>query len=138
MKILQWLAVAIAVALQLSCGDAFEEGPSGDPACAQVGPTCDKLPWCCPASQTCWINSAGSAFSCHNAGQGQAGASCLNYLGSATCGPGLACYQLSGQAEGVCSPYCSSSDPNHACPNSATCMPLLDQEINVTYYVCQP
>jgi hypothetical protein len=82
---------------------------------------CNQNPWECPSTQTCWPESL-SAFACLNAGPGTLGATCMNTVGSPTCGAGLACFEsISGATEGTCVAYCSTTDPSHACPTGQEC-----------------
>jgi len=75
---------------------------------------------------------------CHNAGVGQDGESCQNYQGLPSCAPGLGCYQLATSVPGRCSPYCSQTNPAHACPAGRTCQQLVSGGSGLSFFLCAP
>jgi len=101
---------------------------------------CNEDPWTCPAGQTCWVNEEQTGFECLNSGQGAVGEACVNYLGHPTCADGLACYQLTGDDGGTCSPYCDLGDPEHGCSAGAECNTLAFTLSGgqATAHVCEP
>jgi hypothetical protein len=64
-----------------------------------------------------------------NSGSGKAGDSCEDSIGSATCGDGLGCYQMTA-AGGVCAAFCDATDVSHAC-STGTCETIVSQAGNV-------
>ena len=108
-------SILFFASLMMACSSS--SGSSAPP------PPCNENPWECPGGQTCWPATQ-STFACLNIGPGNAGDACQDTVGSATCGAGLACLQT-GNAAGLCSQYCDSTDPTHACPAGETCQPVL-------------
>jgi len=107
-RVLLFLALATA-ACSTSSGGSSASTP------------CNENPWECPSTQTCWPTSL-TAYACLNAGPGALGASCQDTVAAPTCGAGLACFQsVSGATAGSCVAYCSTTDPNHACPSGELC-----------------
>jgi len=118
-----------------ACSSSSSSG-GGDSGAATT--PCNQNPWVCPSTQTCWPTST-TAFACLNAGPGQAGSSCVNTPGSPTCGAGLLCLMLQGASGGVCLPYCSTTDPSHACTGGALCEGVTFTQGNTPdTYVCAP
>lgn len=104
-------------------------------ACSSSKSTpCNQNPWECPAGQTCWPSSP-TSFACLNSGPGQIGSTCQDSEGIATCGDGLACLTTSA-ASGTCTPYCSNTDPSHACPGGAACATATLIGSTTTFQVC--
>jgi hypothetical protein len=96
-----------AISLALACSTSSGTTP------------CNENPWVCPAGQTCWPKDE-TTFACLNSGTGTAGGACEDTGGTATCGDGLACLQMSGAA-GTCAAYCDNTDTSHACPSGQSC-----------------
>lgn len=89
-------------------------------------PPCNTNPWSCPDGQTCWIMNQAGSFSCLNSDATKVkGAECLNIMGQATCGDDMICFQLQGQAKGVCAPYCDNTIPSRGCDTGETCTTLI-------------
>lgn len=105
----------------LACGD---DGTSGSGGGGGSASSCAEDPFTCPAGQVCWIANAGKEFKCLNAGAASEGEACINYIDAPSCGEGLACLQLQDEDSGFCSPYCSTEDPAHACPEGRNCLNL--------------
>ncbi|HEX4445519.1 MAG TPA: hypothetical protein VH044_02235 [Polyangiaceae bacterium] len=82
-------------------------------------PPCNEDPWECPTTQTCWPKDQ-TSFECVNVGTGAAGDACVDTLGAATCGAGLACLQTD-TTGGHCLLYCDNTDVNHPCPSGQSC-----------------
>lgn len=101
---------------------------------------CNEDPWSCPAGQTCWILSDGTA-SCINASSQKAGGDCNPVIGTTDCDVGLACIQPQGTNNGRCTEFCSTTDVNHKCPMGFTChyteLPPVNSK-TVGFYVCLP
>lgn len=131
------LAISVAGVLAIpACSDSDTSGSSSSGT--QVD-TCNDDPFACPAGQTCWVSGTQSApvFECLNSGQGQVGEDCKNYIGQPTCADGLTCFSVVGYPN-VCTPFCDSSDPAHACPNSAQCVQIVLPGTAATYFACEP
>ncbi len=137
MNAVEWAGLATLLTMVAACGEDFES-KEPDPTCAAPQPTCESAPWCCPETQTCWIDSTGTALVCHNAGGGQDGEPCQNYFGQAGCAPGLGCYQLDTSVPGRCTPYCSQTNADHACPGGRPCQQLISQGSGVSFFLCGP
>jgi hypothetical protein len=97
------------------------------PACssgsgpAAVPPVpCNQDPWECTSEQTCWPTSS-SSYECLTAGPGALGSTCVDDVGTPTCGTGLACFQSLSSAEGSCVAYCSTTIAGHGCPGGQIC-----------------
>jgi hypothetical protein len=99
----------VPVSLALGCSSSSGSG----------GQMCNENPWECPAGQTCWPKDE-SSFACFNSGPGQAGDACQNAVGYPSCDDGLACLET-GTGGGICSAYCDSANPSHACSAGQTC-----------------
>ena len=69
------------------------------------------------------IRAAGEREEAWRTALGEQGDECGNYPGVATCGDGLGCFSVDGYPT-VCSPYCSNTDPEYACPDDALCLPF--------------
>jgi hypothetical protein len=83
---------------------------------------CNQNPWECPAGQTCWPNDQQGDFACLDSGKGQAGAACMDIVGTPDCADGLFCApQISGSASGICSPYCDETSAGHGCASGEQC-----------------
>lgn len=131
------LAAAEGMLGAMSCSDG-DDGEGGAGGATATTP-CNEDPWQCPDGQTCWINASQTGFECQASGEGATGDSCVNYIGNPTCGDDLACYQLQGTNEGVCSPFCSTSS-GHGCPDDQVCQTLAFATAGgqLLANVCQP
>jgi hypothetical protein len=106
--------VLLLLALTTTACSSSSSGPA-------AAPPCNENPWECPSTQTCWPEDL-STFECLNAGPGTLGTSCVNTVGTPTCGAGLACFQsVTSTTNGTCVAYCSNTDPSHACPGGSVC-----------------
>jgi hypothetical protein len=104
-------------------------------ACSSSNSTpCNQNPWECPTGQTCWPDTA-TSFECLNSGPGQIGSACEDSVGTATCGDGLACLATNG-VNGTCTPYCSNTDPSHACTGGALCATATLLGSSITFQIC--
>lgn len=129
---LEVLGVAL-VLVAVACGEEFENG--GEGGSIPAGP-CNEHPWTCPAGQTCWLDASATAYACLNSGQGTDGDTCMNYGGSPTCTDMHGCFQLQGQPQGTCTPYCDNTDPQLACPGGRLCQQLTINGLVI--WQCQP
>lgn len=100
--------LALVVPLALACSSSSS------------APPCNQNPWECGTGQTCWPKDT-TSFACLNSGAGTAGSACEDSVGVPTCGDGLECFQTSGGASGICSPYCDNTNTSHACPSGMSC-----------------
>lgn len=133
---MNWLASAFLVAALgvVGCGGSSASGAGGG---GGAPPGCNADPWSCPGGQTCAISNEGKTFTCLNSGAGKIGETCKNIIDQPQCSDGLTCFQLQGDTNGTCSPYCDSSNAAHACPNSATCVSVQVGSAGVVH-ICQP
>ena len=106
----------LACSLAVACGGDDFETKGEDPAPPSP---CNGEPWNCPAGQTCWPTGQGQTYECRNAGPATLGQTCQLYPDAPTCAAGLFC-----GINDVCTPFCSTSDPNRACPMGLVCLPL--------------
>ncbi|AKT40930.1 hypothetical protein [Chondromyces crocatus] len=136
-----WFGLAVlTLGFAAACDDGGDGGSGGNGGNggSSTPPTgCNADPWSCPAGQTCWPDQTGS-FQCLNSGPGALGASCQLYKGQPTCGDGLVCLMLVGQAEGICTTYCDPADPARACSDDAICGQIQLQESGEQFRACVP
>lgn len=135
---MKWLMSAgfFAVFGLAGCGSDTTGGAGGGGG-ATPAAGCNTDPWSCPAGQTCTIAAQGTKFTCLNGGAGKAGDTCKNIIDQPQCGDGLTCFQIQGDADGVCSPFCDPSSAAHACPNSAACVMVQFGSAGIVK-ICQP
>jgi hypothetical protein len=121
-----------------ACG-SDEDGDEADSSSSSNGPKpCNEDPFQCPAGQTCWPNQDLSGFLCQNSGPGAIGDECQLIGGQVTCGDGLLCMMPLGSTMGVCTPYCDSTDPAHACPDMAACQTAQIKPGDFIVHFCPP
>jgi hypothetical protein len=96
---------------------------------------CNQNPWQCPAGQTCWPNDQQGDFACLDSGKGQAGAACMDVVGTPACADGLFCApQTSGSASGICAPYCDETTAGHGCASGEQCEQIT--VVNTIVHAC--
>jgi hypothetical protein len=116
------------LALALACG-------SNDTP--QASPPCNQNPWLCPAGQTCWAADGVPNFVCLASGASKLGEACEPRAGTATCGDGLLCLQLVGNASGQCRAFCDPMGSGHGCAAGEACRAAaLNSNLNVLFHVC--
>jgi hypothetical protein len=127
----------VAICLGLT-GLVLACSSSSSPAAAST--PCNEAPFSCPTGQTCWVNTAGSAFECLDSAAGvSAGASCVDTGGKPTCGDAQLCYQGLSSTSGVCVSYCDPTSAAHGCPSGYSCGELeIEANATLTTYVCVP
>lgn len=129
------LVVGALVVAGLLGGCSSSSGGGSSPP-----PPCNESPFECPAGQTCWLDSAGTAFACLDSAAGVAvGATCVNTVGTPTCGDGELCYQSAtgAGASGTCAEYCDPTSPAHGCAAGYACAELeLETSAGLTTHVC--
>ncbi len=130
---------ALLVTALAACGGGggSSGGSGGAGGTAPAG--CGDKPFDCPAGQTCWVaDTQGSKLECLNSGPGKLGDPCTNFAGQPSCGDGMLCFQTSGDAPGVCTPFCDPKDPAHACPNNGSCFIISYAPGNASTHACKP
>lgn len=140
MRVAWLLVVGVLVAASgIAACSGDDDSGSGGSTGSGTQPSCNDDPFACPAGQTCWVNGTAAEpyFECLGSGPGEIGEACMNYIGAPQCTDGLTCFSVPGYPN-VCTPFCDPGDPAHACPDGASCLPIVLAGTEEKYFACEP
>jgi len=127
-------AIAIVGGLAIAACNGSGSGAGGGGAGgATSGAECGKNPTQCPAGETCWINSDGTAFECEPSGPAKQGEPCAPTKGVPTCTDGFFCFQPKGSDMGVCTQLCDEG--TNPCVGTQLCV-LMQVAEGVATHIC--
>jgi hypothetical protein len=99
--------------------------------------SCGSDPRICTTGQTCWPNREQTELVCLNSGAGDLGASCQLLPGAPTCGDRMICLAIEDGGTPVCTPLCSPTIPEAACPEGMNCKPFSANREQSQLYACE-